>query len=80
MHDQPSPAEADDRIDSAILALLLDDDAQRPWSVDEVALEIGDEFATTDALSRLHRAGLIHRIDPFVFATRPAWHGARLAG
>jgi hypothetical protein len=71
-------AEADDRIDSAIMGLLLDDQSQRPWSEDELAREIGNDIATADSLSRLHRQGLIHRIDPFVFATRSAWHAARV--
>jgi hypothetical protein len=82
MHDQRSPDVAADeaRIDSAILALLLDDDAQRPWSVDEVAREIGDPLATSDAVARLYGAGLVHRLEGFVFATRPALRAARLAG
>jgi hypothetical protein len=81
MCDDRSPvAEAEDRTDSAILFLLLDEDAQRPWHVEELAREIGDSLATEDGLARLHRAGLVHRLDPFVFVTRPAWHAARLSG
>jgi predicted transcriptional regulator len=78
VNDACGAAEADDRTDSAVMGLLLDDESQRPWSEDELAREIGDDLATADSLSRLHRAGLIHRIDPFVFATRPAWHAARV--
>jgi hypothetical protein len=80
MQDQSSPAEADDRIDSAILSLLLDDDSHRPWSEDEIGRAIGDTFAASDSLGRLARAGLIHRIDPYVFASRSAVEFERVAG
>jgi hypothetical protein len=69
-----SPAEDDDRIDGAILGLLIDSPV--PWSVLEVEREIGDEIATADGLARLARAGLIHRFDGFVFATRTAARAA----
>jgi hypothetical protein len=73
-----SPVAGDEgRIDLAVLSLLLDDHA-RPWSDDEVAREVGDESAARDALARLYGAGLVHRLGGFVFATRPALHGARL--
>lgn len=78
MHDQRSPAEADDQNDAAVLSLLLDLDAQRPWSIDEVAREIGDSLAVTDSLARLHGAGLVHRLGGFVFATRAAQRGTEL--
>ena len=79
MHDQRSPAEEAAQTDHTILSLLLRDDAQRPWTEDEVAREIGDPLATTDGLSRLYGAGLIHRVEGFVFATRPAVRAAQLA-
>jgi hypothetical protein len=79
MHDQRSSAEAEDSIDQAILALLLDDQA-RPWSDDEVAREVGDRIDVTDSLARLYGAGLVHRLEGFVFATRPALRGAQIAG
>ena len=79
MHDQPSPAEQDDRIDSAILAMLIHDDSPRPWTVDEVVRETGHRNDTTDSLARLYGAGLIHRCGEFVFATRPALRATRLA-
>ena len=79
MHDQCSPAEADQQIDSAVLALLLAEDDQPVWAVEEVAREMDNSFATEDALRRLHGAGLVHRIDPFVFATRTARQAAQLA-
>jgi hypothetical protein len=79
MHDQPTPVEQDDRIDGVVLAMLLDDDAQRPWTDDEVARELGGDASTVDCLGRLAGAGLIHRLDGFVFATRAAVHVRRLS-
>jgi hypothetical protein len=66
------PAEEDERVQQGILVLLLDQDAQRPWSVAEVEREIGEQIATADALASLHAAGLVHRCGGFVFATRAA--------
>lgn len=77
MHDQRTPAQDGDLIDRAILRLLTD--APALWSVAEVTSEIGSETATTDGLARLAGAGLIHRLDQFVFATRAAFCGQRLA-
>jgi len=65
-----TPAEADGQIDSAILGCLRRQAEQRPWSVDEITREIGSD--TTDSLNRLYGAGLIHRLDGFVWATRAA--------
>jgi predicted transcriptional regulator len=65
-----SPAEEDGQTDSAVLALLLYGDSQRPWSVDEIEREIGRD--TDDSLARLYGAGLIHRLKRFVWPTRAA--------
>ena len=80
MLDERSYSPADDVTvsDRAILTLLLDDDSQRPWAVEELARELGDPEETHDALARLHGAGLIHRLDGFVFASRPAVRGQQL--
>jgi hypothetical protein len=72
-----APAE-DVRAARAILSLLLQPHDQRPWSVDEIELAIGDRLATIDALAELHATGLIHRWDRFVVASRPAIHMAAL--
>jgi hypothetical protein len=80
MHDESSRRRVDEApaIESAILALLLVEDEQRPWSVDELASEVGSDLDTADAIAALHRAGLIHRCGDFVFATRAAVHSQRL--
>jgi hypothetical protein len=66
------------RVDQGILALLLIPEEQRPWSVHEVELEMGDHLATVDSLARLRAAGLIHRFGEFVFASRVAVTAERL--
>jgi hypothetical protein len=80
MHREPIPAPAvdDETIDAGILGLLLNPTKQRPWSVDEVAREIGNNMAVADGLARLYGAGLIHRLDGFVFATRSAVRGDQI--
>lgn len=76
MRDQRSPvAEGEDRVDVAVLGLLLGDD--RLWSVEEVGREIGDPVEVADSLARLYGAGLVHRLEDFAFATRAAVHAAR---
>ena len=78
MRDQRnSVAEDEERVDAAVLALLLGTD--RLWSVEEVNREIGDPIEAADSLARLYGAGLIHRLEGFVFATRAAVQGAWLA-
>lgn len=67
------------RTDAAILSLLLDADAQRPWAEEEVAREVGEPLAVTDSLARLSAAGLVHRLEGFVFASRAALRAAELA-
>jgi hypothetical protein len=72
MPEQPTltPAEREGQTDAAILGLLINDGNHRPWSVDEIVREIG--WDTTDSLNRLYGAGLIHRQEGFVWATRAA--------
>jgi len=74
----PSVSTEDARVARAILGLLLQAGQQRPWSVAEIELAIGDPLATIDALAELHASGLIHRWDRFVVASRPAVHMASL--
>lgn len=67
-----SPAQREDHIDMLVLEMLLDRDAQRPWSVDEIARELDIPEEASDSVGRLARAGLVHRQDGFVFASRAA--------
>jgi hypothetical protein len=77
MHANPNelPPEA---AQAAVLGLLTDAEVQRPWSVAELEREIGDRVRTADALTRLYAAGLVHRFDEFVFATRAAVRAGEL--
>lgn len=74
-----SEAEKQDHTDAVILEVLLEDDGQRPWSVDEVARVVEDPVAASDGVGRLARAGLVHRLDGFVFASRAALRAAQIA-
>lgn len=71
-------AEKQAHTDGVILEVLLDGDGQRPWTVDEVALVVEDPVAASDGLARLARAGLIHRLNEFVFASRSALRAAEI--
>jgi hypothetical protein len=73
MHQKPS-SEAG-ATDSAVLGLLIHE-GSRPWSDAEVERQMGADV--TDALGRLHGAGLAHRLDGFVWATRAAVAGDEL--
>lgn len=74
-----TPVLEDAAIDGTIMAMLLADDGQRPWTPDEIVREVGDEVAVTDGLRRLYGGGLIHRLEEFVFATRAALASEQLA-
>ncbi len=65
--------------DEMVLDMLLDVEWQRPWSVDEIARELGDPVEADDCLGRLTRAGFVHRLDGLVFASRAALHAVKLA-
>lgn len=73
-----SEAEKERAMDESILESLLCSDAARPWSVAEIEREIGTHEAV-DGIARLARAGLIHRLDGFVWASRPALEAAALS-
>jgi hypothetical protein len=75
--EQPTPIDSERQAeyatDETVLNLLILGDFQRPWTTRELALEIGSQAVTEDALANLHAAGLVHKTsDGFVFAARPA--------
>jgi len=74
------PIDDEARNDWFILGLLVDQDEQRPWTVDELARERGDQLAVIDAVARLYGAGLIHRADELVFPSRAAVRYSQIAG
>jgi hypothetical protein len=65
-------AAADDHTDLTVLTLLLDGDRPALWSIAELGLELGDRLLASDAVERLHAAGLVNRCDQFAFASRSA--------
>jgi hypothetical protein len=60
---------SDDEIDNTVIGLVLDGGAW-PWSLEEIASELGDKADAEDAVARLAGAGLVHRIGDFAFPTR----------
>jgi hypothetical protein len=75
MQDQPIEVDvgaADELVEREVLALLLESELPGPWSAQELGLEIGSDLATTDAVIRLHAAGVVHLCHGFVWPTRPA--------
>jgi HD-like signal output (HDOD) protein len=62
----------EERIDAAIIGLLLDASTSWPWSVEELTRELGEKLAVEDGLASLYAAGLIHRSGELVFPTRAA--------
>jgi hypothetical protein len=78
MQDQPIGPDvgvADEQVEREVLALLLESELPSPWSVLELGLEIGSDLVATDAVMRLHAAGLVHLCHEFVW---PIWPAARL--
>ncbi len=73
---QPSPEipdRAKNATDGTVLDLLVEDENQRPWTHNELALEIGSSSVVEDAIANLQAAGLVHKTgDGFIFATRAA--------
>jgi hypothetical protein len=75
----PEGVQEPDQVEQAVFGLLATRRDQRPWSVREIELEIGDPVGVADSLAHLHGGGLIHRCGEFVWATRAALHADGLA-
>ena len=73
MQDQPNETVEEQvrRTEQTILTLVLSG-GQRIWSVEELVSEIGRRLEVVDSLAALQAAGLVHRCQDFVFATRAA--------
>jgi hypothetical protein len=83
MRDQPIGVDEGptcEEVERVVLALLLDPEFSGPWSVQELAREIGSELRVAVALAGLQAAGLVHRCEEFVWATRAAGRFSQLAG
>jgi hypothetical protein len=68
----PAAERHGDEAQFLVLLLLLEPGGPALWSVAELARELGCELAAAGALVRLHAAGLVHRREEFVWATRAA--------
>ena len=65
--------------EGAILGLLLDFEAGSLWAEEELVRALSaSRVDVLDGLASLHAAGLIHRCEGFVFATRAAANFDRL--
>jgi hypothetical protein len=83
MLDNPTrePAEQDTDDDTSIMSALLVEGDQRPWSIEELARDLGDQTRAHDSIDRLQRLGLIHRTsDDLVYPTRAAIYMDRISG
>lgn len=61
-----------------VLYLLVDPEFNGPWTVAEIGRELGDPLGAKDAVRSLCEAGLAHRSDEIVFASRAAARCFRL--
>jgi hypothetical protein len=81
MQDQPTQRDAAREFDVAerlVLDMLLDPDFPGPWTIQELGRAMGNEVEAADAVMGLDRAGLVHRIDQYVFASWPAARAMKL--
>ncbi len=69
--DDADSALSEEQIDSVVLDFMLCGSAY-PWSVSEIARELGNAPDARDAVTGLTGTGLVHRLDEFVFPTRTA--------
>jgi hypothetical protein len=59
----------EDELDNTVVSFLLDK-PWWPWSLEEIARELGDRPDAEDAVARLTGTGLVHRLGDFAFPTR----------
>lgn len=70
--EKATSANDEDRVDGAIMELLLAPEDQRPWTIDDLTREVGSTIEVEDGISRLIRAGLAHRQNDLVVPSRAA--------
>jgi hypothetical protein len=68
---------SEDAIDNTVVGFLLDQ-PWWPWSLEEIARELGDKPDAEDAVARLTSAGLVHRLGDFAFPTRSLRRASKL--
>jgi hypothetical protein len=68
---------SEDEIDNTVVGFLLDN-PWWPWSLEEIARELGDRPDAEDAVARLTGAGLVHRLGDFTFPTRSLRRASKL--
>jgi hypothetical protein len=68
---------SEDEIDNTVVSFLLDKPSW-PWSLEEIARELGDRPDAEDAVARLTGTGLVHRIGDFAFPTRSLRRASKL--
>jgi hypothetical protein len=84
MHEKPIEEGAlikgvsDEGRDSSVMGMLLFEKPTLPWTVAEVESEMREPLYTTDSISRLVRAGLLHRSGEYVWPTRTACYAAEI--
>jgi hypothetical protein len=76
----PDIATIEENAELALMALLLDPRTPWLWSIEELARELGGKLDADDAVASLRAAGLLHRCNGFVFATRAAARFSSLVG
>jgi hypothetical protein len=69
--DMPDPGRVLDEVQRCVLCVLLASAGCGLCSMHELAVVVGDREAAELAIVGLHAEGLVHRLDGFVFATRP---------
>lgn len=73
----PKAGLSEEHIDSSVLDCMLLGETW-PWSMDEIARELGDKADAEDAVRRLVQTGLAHRLGDFIFPTRTARRAAQI--
>ncbi len=68
---------SEDEIDNTVVGFLLDK-PWWPWSLEEIARELGDRPDAEDAVARLAGTGLVHRLGDFAFPTRSLRRASKL--